>query len=54
MPKPKIRIGSSTAVTKAPTSVTIIARRASPTARSSAEQAMPIPSSGSVCTVIAR
>ena len=37
--------GSSTAVTMAGTSVTIMARRASPTERNSAEQAMPSPSS---------
>jgi hypothetical protein len=53
-PKPKIKIGSSTAVTKAAASVTVIERRASPTERSSAEAAMPIPSSGSVCTVTER
>ena len=49
---PKISSGSSTAVTTAPTSVTSIACRASPSERSSAEQPIPIPSSGNENEVI--
>ena len=52
--KPKIKIGSSTAVTPAAASATTMARRASPTARSSAAHAMPMASSGSECTLTAR
>ena len=42
-PNTKMNTGSSTAVTMAGTSVTIMERRASPTERSRAEQAMPSP-----------
>ena len=53
-PKPKIRIGSSTAVATAPQTVAIIAARASPWLRRMAPPIMPTINSGWEGTTIAR
>lgn len=53
-PTPKIRIGSSTALTSAPQMVAIIARRASPYARKIAPPTMPTIRNGRLGTMICR
>ena len=53
-PRPKIRIGSSTAFTSAAQTVAIMARLASPWARSTAEPTMPASRIGSDGTMIRR